>query len=206
VVYLFLAGIPYQNFRFGLTLYLPLTLLAGYGTVDLWHWAAQRGHKHRRGVEAAVLLSGVGMLLWAYPMLNQFLGAQNQTKAIVQALESRVTSQSVVLSFGLTLTLQHYGTFHTLELIYCEPDDLAQVIALPQPVYFIADVNNLSEQWSGYKPDVNYSWLQTHTQLTPLIDWPPYTLFQVQQTESSRPTVPQPTIDDLCAPGVTTQP
>jgi 4-amino-4-deoxy-L-arabinose transferase-like glycosyltransferase len=33
-VYLFLAGIPYQNFRFGLTLYLPLVILTGYGLSD----------------------------------------------------------------------------------------------------------------------------------------------------------------------------
>jgi 4-amino-4-deoxy-L-arabinose transferase-like glycosyltransferase len=70
-VYLFLAGIPFQNFRFGLSLYVPLVVLTGFGVSELLGRAggAQRsrgaGAQRGRGTPAEGQKRG-GAKEWVY--------------------------------------------------------------------------------------------------------------------------------------------
>lgn len=175
-VYLFLAGIPYQNFRFGLALYLPPVLLAGFGLSDLLHRPERTATVLAR---AAIILSVAGMLAWAYPMLNNFLTAQNRDKQIARQVEQILPARAVVLSFGLTLTLRHYTRLNTLELFYQDAASLDALARGPAPHYLLANPANLRTQWAGKTPHQNFCWLRRNTTLTPLTGLPPYTLFKI---------------------------
>ena len=191
-VYFFLAGIPYQNFRFGLTLYLPLVILTGFGVSDLW----QELHRPRATGEfpaaplffdpAALLktltaLSLLGMLAWAYPMLDDFLSAQNQSKLIARQVEQTLPQEAALLTFGLTLTFQHYTQLKTSELFYLNEAALDALTASQTPFYLLLDVENIERQWQGRAPALNYHWLRDHTKLTRMADFPPYTLFKAER-------------------------
>ena len=163
-VYLFLAGIPFQNFRFGLTLYPPLVILAGVGVAAIWdrsvQWdravplgrAARRGRLYERLVLAGIAISFLGMLVWAVPMLHTFLTAQNRSKAIVREVEAMLPSNAILVAFGITLTAQHYGSLTTLEFFYCTETDLQRLTQVEPPVYLLVNVPNLEQQWPDRAP------------------------------------------------------
>jgi 4-amino-4-deoxy-L-arabinose transferase-like glycosyltransferase len=177
-VYLFLAGIPYENFRFGLTLYPPLALLAGYGVSELWERA-----RWRRFIQAATLLSLAGMLAWAFPVLDEFLTAQNNSKAIVHRVDEIVPPDATLLAFGLTLTLQHYTSRHTLELYVLDPVALDALTRREPNLYLLVDPINIERQWLGRPPERNYRWLREHATLTPIGTFSPYQLYRVQRSD-----------------------
>jgi 4-amino-4-deoxy-L-arabinose transferase-like glycosyltransferase len=176
-VYLFLAGIPYQNFRFGLTLYLPLVILAGFGLSDLLS-----GKERALGgiFRLIISLSLAGTLAWAYPMLDNFLTPQNQSKIIAAQVEQTLPPQSTLITFGLTLTIQHYTNLNTLEFFYLDESSLQTLTESPPgPLYLLLDVGNVETQWQGKTPQINYHWLKEHTTLTKIEAFPPYILFKI---------------------------
>ncbi|NJN99669.1 MAG: hypothetical protein HC875_38990 [Anaerolineales bacterium] len=197
-VYLFLAGIPYQNFRFGLTLYVPLVVLTGYGLSDLYqHVILRRSRRIPAALleteaspahkpiwletifGATIVLSLLGMLLWAYPMLDSFLTVQNQSKTIATQVEQTLPEEATLITFGLTLTVQHYTRLNTLEFFYRDEASLQTLTESPGPLYLLLDLNSIQTQWRGKTPEINYQWLKKNTTLTEIGLFAPYTLFKV---------------------------
>jgi hypothetical protein len=198
-VYLFLAGIPYQNLRFGLTLYPPLIILAGYGvalvlrrgreqTLSCWKIGRDKPRIISPTsllpwpptlIKSAVLASLLATLVWAYPMLNSFLNTQNHSKQIAQQVAQLLSPEATLVTFGLTLTLQYYTPLHTLELFHLSQTDLATLAGSPQEFYLLLNVSNLESQWQGQTPQLHYDWLKNHTTLHQIGDFPPYQLYRV---------------------------
>jgi hypothetical protein len=187
VVYLFLAGIPYQNFRFALTGYVPLAALAGVGIEALrveppgW-WA--RNHwgtiKHwGQSVTAVALASLLVMMLWALRSSDRFLSAQNASKETARAVAAALPGAATLLAFDLTLTLEHYTDLQVVEFYNLDQPELEQLTSGAAPVYLLLDVENVAQQWRDRPPQVNYRWLQQERTLTPLAEFPPYSLFEV---------------------------
>ncbi len=175
LVYVFLAGIPYQNFRFGLTLYTPIVVLAGFGASDLWD------RVHVRWIVPAIMAASlIAMLLWAYPLLNDFLTQQNQSKAVVQQVEQQLPPDATLITFGLTLTARHYTHLDVIELFDQTADSLDTLARHRSPTFLLIDMANIEQQWRGREPDVNVRWLRDHTTLMPVAVYLSYTLFQVR--------------------------
>ena len=184
--YVFLSGIPFQNFRFGLTYYFPLLILTGLGLNDLFDRVrASRGNRWSAvWLKTLISLSLAGMLAWAYPMLNDFLTTQNQSKLIARQVEQTLPEEATLLTFGLTLTLQHYTHLETLELFYLDAPALEMLTATsPAPIYLLLDPQNIETQWRGRPPEQNYRWLQTHTTLEEMRIFPPYVLFKADRVD-----------------------
>ena len=189
-VYLFLGGIPYQNFRFGVTLYVPLVILTGAGISDLIRRRATTSLFPRTRVPLCLrpivlfitVLSLLGMLGWAYPMLDNFLTIQNQSKNIARQVEQSLPPEATLLTFGLTLTFQHYTKLNTLELFYFDEISLDNLTTAQNPSYLLLDLPNIETQWLGKTPQINYQWLRKNTVLTKIDTFPPYVLFKVDRT------------------------
>ena len=198
--YFFLAGIPFQNLRFGLTLYPPLVILVGVGIVVFWEWARRRQSSlYKRLLLAGVIVSFLGMGGWSALMLDRFLGTHNQTKQIAQATAATLPVESTLLTFGLTLTVQHYTPLRTIEFFYCDEGDLKHLIRQSNPLYLLLNVGNVEAQWQGRPPAENYGWLQENARLRVEADFAPYTLFKLERVARDQ-TLPAPNSASLCAP------
>jgi 4-amino-4-deoxy-L-arabinose transferase-like glycosyltransferase len=189
VVYLFLAGIPYENFRFGLTLYLPAVVLAGFGVEALRReppdFVQRRLNTQqsrmiwKRGVTLVVAVCLLGMAAWTVRSAGRFLSAQNQSKTIAREVAGRLPKDATVLAFGLTLTLQHYTDLNVVEFYNLNEETLDAATATGAPRYLLLDLGNVAQQWQERPPAINYEWLQTHRTVTPVADFPPYSLFLI---------------------------
>jgi len=189
-VYLFLGGIPYQNFRFGLTLYVPLVILTAFGTSNFIDRSSLYASLlprtpaplHPRPIILLITtLSLLGMLGWAYPMLNSFLTIQNQSKNIAHQVERALPPHATLLTFGLTLTFQYYSQLDVQELYYLDEVSLSDFTTTHNPSYLLLDLRNIETQWRGKTPQINYLWLKENTTLTEMDRFPPYVLFKVEK-------------------------
>lgn len=173
--YLFLAGIPYENFRYSLIHAYPAVLLAGYGISVLWttRW--------RRLVQAVTAVSLAGLLLWAYPMLDQFLTTQNTSKVIARQVARVVPPDATVLALGLTATLDHYTPLNVVEFFNETPTTLAGRVCQGTLVYLLLDVSALERQWTGYPVHTAFDWLRHTPGLDTIAFFEDYTLFKVGQ-------------------------
>ncbi len=174
--YLFLAGIPYENFRYGLILYPPLALLAGYGVADLWDT------RWRGLVKAGLAVSLAGMLMWAVPMLNSFITTQNGSKALAAKVAEAVPADATLVALGLTATLRHSTELRVIEIFNETPDTLRTTVCGQPRVYALLDVANVEGQWAGRSPQTAYHWLRDGPGVQPVGQFGPYTLFKVGQT------------------------
>jgi 4-amino-4-deoxy-L-arabinose transferase-like glycosyltransferase len=175
VVYLFLAGIAWENPRFSLAFFPPLAVLVGIG-VDV-AWGAVRGPRGRTILLAACALGLAGSLAWAVRDVRTFVARKDADLAAARWVEAHVPPGATVITFGLTDTLRHYTGLHVVELYNETPDSLAAQVCGGQAAYLYVDVANIEAQWAGKSPEVNLRWLRDHAGIVVMNGSSGYTLF-----------------------------
>lgn len=180
IQYAFLAGIPYQNQRFGLTLFPPLAVLAGVGGDALWVKA--RARWGRAVLLAAGAIGVTGMLFWGWrTTLASPIQLKQADLETARWVQSQVSADARVLAFGLTATLQFYTQLEVREFFNETPETLAALLADGRPTYLVLNVGNVETQWQGRSPQINLHWLRAEPGLEEVGERNDYTLSRVLQ-------------------------
>jgi hypothetical protein len=188
VLYLYLIGVPYENFRFGLAFFPPLAVLVGAGlhfvdarlsrikaNVDDSASAAPPGPKgpfastifrHRSTIAVAIALAASAPFV--YRGMASFLSIKSSELAAARYLSGEVPARSNVLTFGLTLTLQHYADFQVEDLSELSPGTLRALACSSSTGYLFVEPQNLELQWVGQAVELNYRWLRDQAGLKEL--------------------------------------
>lgn len=195
-MYAFLAGIPYENLRFGLSLWLPLVVLAGVGADALW-----TRPRLSTWTRAAVALSVAGMMGWSCWTLARFVRRQHAIKGVVREVEQRLPPGATLVTFGLTLTARRYTGLDVVEIFEQDAASLAVLARRPGRLYLLLDTANAATQWRGRPPDENYRWLREHTRLERMAEFPPYTLFESVRADAPSPASTSAAPPSRTAPG-----
>lgn len=181
IVYIFLAGIAWQNLRFTLAYLPPLAILAAVGSVPL----AERLSGRWRWTMPTVL--GIG-LLWmvfgGWALTGSFIERKEAHLQLVRWVEAQVESDARLFTFGLTTTVNHYSGLQAHDLFLLEPDEMTRFLADSRPVYLLLDVENVERQWEGHAPAQNYLWLQRETGLEEMGGQRGFTLFRLVSEET----------------------
>jgi 4-amino-4-deoxy-L-arabinose transferase-like glycosyltransferase len=176
MIYVFLAGIAWQNWRFPLALFAPLAVLVGLGVDWVWGRVASRWRPWLL-VYCAVALLGSG--LWAVRDVGNFVRWANHNKEIALSVKAYIPPEATLLAFDLTATVRHYTAVDTHELFVLTEQDLRRIMGEETAVYLLLNPVNVQTQWVGKSPQQNLAWLQTNTILTPIAHYSPYVLYQV---------------------------
>lgn len=193
VNFIFLIGLPYQNFRFTLPLLPPIAILAALGLNQVWSWAYTQSQVHAgrwpvrymRPLLLLYLLCGLlGGVWYSGRVVADFIAHKDADLAAVRWVEGQVQVKSVpdqgaprVLAFGLTLMLGHYTGLEVEELYDLSPPELS---VDGRTTYLLLDQANVESQWQGRSPELNYRWLQHGPGLTILGTLDNYTLWRVK--------------------------
>lgn len=181
--YLFLCGIPYQNIRFILIVFPPVSLLVGAGmenTIELLQKSRTR-HFVFHIIGFAIATFGAGQtLITARQNIQTFIERHQGDKAVAEWVAQSVPDDSTVYTFGLTLTLKHYTKLTIFELYYETPETLQARWVQGQDDYLLLNLWDIEHQWAGREPDIAYQWFFDVRGLTRLDQHGYYTLFRIK--------------------------
>lgn len=180
-MFLFLAGIPYENFRFGLGLFPPVAVATGIGA----GWLAHRW-KHlglRYGLAAWIGLSCAVMLVWQPRVLAPVLEIKAQELYQAHWLAARVPPTATLWTMGVNGALETYTNLHVENLWEKSASDLRA----SAPAYLFIDTQNFETQWRDRQPDQLYRTLTAANALQELDRAEGWTLFLIQQEQEPTP-------------------
>jgi hypothetical protein len=126
-------------------------------------------------------LSLAGSLAWGLRDYRNLVLYKNEQLALVEWTRAQLPAGGTLITFGATLTLQHYTDYDVRELFYLAPSDLDQIARQPQPAYLLLDVGNIESQWVGLRPWQDYRYLQQRPGLEVIGERGGYTLFRLKR-------------------------
>ena len=176
LVYVFLAGIAWENPRFSLAMLPPLVTLVGSG-IDL---ARNAWPRWRPAIAGWCVLGLLGSLAWSVGDVRAFAARTQDNLAITRWTEAQVPSGATLLTFGLTLTLDHYTSLAVVELFNETPRSLEPQVCAGDTTFLLIDPANIESQWVGKPPELNYRWLREQAGLRELGRQGDWTLFVVE--------------------------
>lgn len=154
-LYLYLIGIPYENGRFGLAYFSPVAVLAGIGLFQLALPRAGLGPRW-----ALLTVSLVISAAFTYRSHAKFHLVTEQQFSAIDYLRSRIQPPATVVTFGLSISLEHYTPYKVVDLFMQSPDSLRPLVCGEISAYLYVDRNNIETQWLGRAPQENYRWLR----------------------------------------------
>ncbi len=172
-MYFFLAGIPYENFRFPLGLFVPIAVVTGIGAA----WFFERWQNLRRRF---VLMGWIGlalliMLVWQPRVLAPVVESKSQQLAHTRWLEAQLLPNALVYAMSIDGALATYSHLRVENLWDMDPMTLKN----DMPTYLYVDTNNIETQWRGRLPDQLLRALNETNYLHPVGSYLGWTLYRV---------------------------
>jgi hypothetical protein len=159
VMWGWLAGTAWENWRFPLAFFSPLAVLSGIGLHSLFRLA---NHLQTNVIGAWIGICLLAALGWGLYDAGKFIEHQLEDRAIVSWVGAQVPPDATVMTFGMTATLQHFTPFHVFELAEESPASVVQIAREEKDVFVLLDVQNVEFQWTGLAPQVNYQAVRDH--------------------------------------------
>lgn len=183
-MYLFLAGIPYENFRFPLGLFVPIAVVTGIGAGWLQGRLKSSLHLERRArgrLKSSLLLGWLGialcvMFFWQLRVFTPVLETKARELRHLEFLQLQVLPNAELYTMSIDGALQTYSKLETKNLWEMNPQTLDENV----PTYLYVDTNNIDSQWRGRLPDQLLRALSETNYLHPLASFEGWTLYRVR--------------------------
>ena len=175
-LYFYLVGVPFQNLRFGLAFFVPVAILAGVGLSAIplppWLRSARASGPSDQRIPGAnthstwrvgwlvLALSSLVTLGFTYRALSALRVATSAEHAAIDFLAARVSPESTVVSFELSIALEYYTRLTVVDLYAQSPDSLRARICTSRPVFLYVNPARLEAQWLGRSPDENFRYIR----------------------------------------------
>jgi hypothetical protein len=146
--FLFLAGIPYENFRFGLGFLTPVVVLAGIGV----GWAFDHvpiALPWRTGLVLLIMVALAGSAYWETRVLQPVLAQKEIELNQGQWLSERVPTNATIFAFGVNDALRTYTPLHVADLQNDSTETIVAHAHSLSPAYLFINVTNVETQWKG---------------------------------------------------------
>jgi hypothetical protein len=189
--YGFLAGIPYQNVRFSLAFFLPLTLLAGIGFAALWRAIARLSRLKSfrplslaaRGLVIVAVASAVQTCRdQAMDTVGRLVAQKEMDLGAVRWTEAQIEPGATVYTLDLWPMMRYYApAARTVQLYYETPGSLAARLPGDAPAYLLLNLWAIDHQWVGKRPWQDYYALVENPGLDYLGRFGNYHLFRVRE-------------------------
>lgn len=173
-MYIFLAGIPYENFRFSLGLFVPLCVMTGLGAEWLWdRWQSLHWRWARVAWIGFALLV---MLAWQPRVIEPVVAIKSAENAQIRELRAHLPADALVWTLGFTGPVETYTNLRARDLWQVT----AAEIKATAPSYLFIDVQNLETQWRDHEPYNLYHALLESDSLEPAAQIQNRTLFRIK--------------------------
>ncbi len=173
----FHAGNPWQNFRFTLAYLPPVAIMAAAG-LDL---IAGQLKPRLRPILVLILAAGLAwMAHGGWLLTRSFVDRKSTSLQTVRWVEDQLPEDGQLITFGETLTFQHYSQVETFEIFNLTTEQIAGLLEGDRPVFLFLELGVIEDQWRGRSPEINYRWLRDQVGLTLMAEHAVPDLFQNQ--------------------------
>ncbi|HJS30052.1 MAG TPA: hypothetical protein VJ768_10545 [Anaerolineales bacterium] len=176
VVYLFHAGAPWQNFRFGLAYLPPAAIIASLGIAET---AIYLRGRYRPFLIGAVVAGVVWMGIGGWLLTNRFIDRSQEDLESIPWLAERLPPDALLMALGLTQTIGHNSDIDTREFFNLDPGQIETLLAAGRPVFLFVQPDVIETQWRTLSPGLNFRWLEENHALEPIDNFRDYTLYEV---------------------------
>ncbi len=183
--YGFVVGLAFQNIRYGLAYFAPLTILIGLGMAWLLTSVSNRPVMQRRlvfALTAVLIFFATGTTLnTAADLLSGFVANKDRDLAAIQWVETMIPEPgATVYTLDLLQTIGHYApSLKPVQVFYETPDSMAVRLSTDRPAYALFNVWTTEHQWQDKAPWRIYHWLLDQPGLTEIGSYSVYTLYRV---------------------------
>ncbi len=155
VFYLFLAGIPIQNPRFTLCLYVPILFFF----FEFFRHALKFPFK-----PTIVFFAGLYIavkLFFSVSFVSQWIDSKNEMLADSKYFLTRIPPNSLIITWDFYEAYFIYSPQQKIEKIHGLTKEKATALFGQYPdVFLIFDEQRLTQAWGGLEPEKNYRWLK----------------------------------------------
>jgi len=176
-IWIFLAGIAWENPRFSLAFFPPLAVLVGVG-LQKFFAAFPRIEKFAIAFALICIALTFG---WGYRATENFVAAQRGDREVAAWVSAQLPANATVIAFSITETLRHRTPYQVIEIYNETPESLENILKSQPPIFVLLDLDNIESQWKNLAPEKNFRALQSQANLNIIATKPPYTLFAVSQ-------------------------
>lgn len=177
VIYFFHIGAPWQNFRFTLAYLPPVAILAAIGFAAVVEHISP-AHRWLPGLLFATGLLVMGLGGWS--LTEGFIGRKNAHLQTMHWAQGQMLPEAQLITFGITLTFEHYSPVETYDISLLDASDLAGLLDAGRPTYLLLDLESVASQWVEETPYLNYRWLHDVPGLVTIGDHGGYRLMRVE--------------------------
>ncbi len=178
VSWLFLSGVPYENARFLLPTLPAVAALVGIGAGAIW--GASAGG--RRWVAMGLSLSlAAGLAAGAREHAHQVERKQAELELVHWTI-ARVPADAELAMWGPTLAMEYYGDRRPHVLYSMSEAQVRTLLSSQRPIFVLADVGNLEDQWRGLGPERLLTSLRHDPGLLVVDQYRTYTLFKTRES------------------------
>jgi len=177
LMFLFLAGIPYENFRFPLGLFVPIAVVTGIGAG--WLWDAWRIRWTRAALLAWIAVALAIMIFWQPRVLAPVLQLKTRELSDARWLEQQLPRNALLYTMEIDGAVEQYTPLHVVNLLQMDPSTLNDNV----PTFLYINLNEIQTQWRGRLPEQLYNALQEGDLLHPLGTRGDWTLFRIHECQ-----------------------
>jgi MFS family permease len=173
---LFLSGVPYENPRFLLPTLPAIGALFGIGFDAVRRAMSIRARGLVTSAVVAAQVAGLGLGAREHARL---VARKNADRDLVRWASMRLPPLPNILMAGPSLAFQYYGSIFPRDLLFVSKTEIADLVSSGAPLFLLADVDELTLQWTGLAPERNFDALRRGPGLAVVGTHPPYSLFRV---------------------------
>lgn len=157
----FLMGIPYENFRFGLGFFAPLAVVTGLGAGGLWERA--RAPWARVALASWIALALGLMVFWQGRVLAPVLAVKQRELSHLAFLSEQLPAGALLYTFEIDGAIAQYSSIPVVNVWQMDPGTVDD----NRPTFLYLDVADATGQWRGRLPDQLYRALSETNLLHP---------------------------------------
>lgn len=173
-MFLFLAGIPYENFRFGLGFFTPLAVLTGMGAG--WLAARRRGLMFRLALFAYIGAALAVMVVWQPRVLAPVLEIKTREQGQIKRLTAQLAPGETVWTLGMTGAINTYTLLRARDFWQVS----AEEVRATAPAYLLLEPGSIETQWQAKMPHLVFQQLNDARALEPLGAADGWTLYRIR--------------------------
>ena len=176
--WLMLSGMPHQNFRYGMQIWLPLVPLAAAGCGLAWRDARQNVLL-RRLVGAGAVICAAFLCAWLVHTPKAHIEYVHGHRDNALALVEQLAPGAKIYSLGPTAELSHRTQRQPHELFSQTPTTMAKERTAGHDIYLLYEPKAVRRWRTGDLPRT-IKWLEQNARWQKLATNPPWTLWQLR--------------------------